>query len=473
MQKMASPAGQFAVHIVRRLSEAGHRALLAGGCVRDRLLGREPKDYDVATAAHPEQVRALFPHSLEIGAAFGVICVLGERPSPDQPPLQVEVATFRRDGGYVDGRHPDGVEFVYEVEDVKRRDFTVNGLLYDPLRDEVLDYVGGHKDLASRSIRAIGDPRRRFREDRLRMLRAPRFAAALDFRIDGLTASAIRKEAPHIHEVSAERIREELSKMLAGPRPRHAMELLKSLRLLKEILPEVDAMAGVEQSPRFHPEGDVWAHTLTLLDELDGAPLTLAWAALLHDVGKPPTFVRGHDRIRFNDHERVGATMTEAVLRRLKYPREVIERVMDLVAQHMVFKDVKRMRPAKLKCFLRRPHFEEHLELHRLDCLASHGNLDAHAFCRQQLATLPDEKLRPPPLIDGEDLKRLGLVPGPLFKQILKEVEEAQLEGRLESGEAALEYVRARYAPATVQKANGRRPATGRAPRAFGGRTGR
>jgi poly(A) polymerase len=452
MQSISSPAGQLAVGIVRRLSDAGHRAVLAGGCVRDCLLGREPKDYDVATAARPDQVQELFPHSLEVGAAFGVICVLGDRPSPGEPRLQVEVATFRRDGDYVDGRHPDGVEFADEVEDVKRRDFTVNGLLYDPLKDEVMDYVGGRKDLAGRSIRAIGDPRQRFREDRLRMLRAARFAAALDFRIDGLTASAIRKEAAHIHDVSAERIRDELTKMLTGPSPRRAMELLKSLRLLQEVLPEVDALAGVEQPPRFHPEGDVWVHTLLLLAELDHAPLTLALAALLHDVGKPPTFVRARDRVRFNEHEKVGAEMTDEILRRLKYPREVIERVTDLVGQHMAFKDVKRMRPAKLKRFLRRPSFDEHLELHRLDCLASHGRLEAHQFCRRQLAALPDEKLRPAPLIDGEDLKRLGLKPGPIFKQILKDVEDGQLEGRLESREAALEYVCEQYVGKAVVK---------------------
>ena len=449
---VSSSSGRFAVHIVQTLAEAGHRAVLAGGCVRDHLLSRQPKDYDVATSARPEQVTALFPKSLEVGAAFGVICVLGERPRPDEPPLQVEVATFRRDGGYSDGRHPDSVSFADEVEDVKRRDFTINGLLYDPLKEEVLDYVGGRKDLDARVIRAIGDPRRRFLEDRLRMLRAVRFAATLGFDIDGLTASAIRKEAGRINEVSAERIRQELSRILTGPRPRKGLELLKSLRLLRAILPEVDAMAGVEQPDQFHPEGDVWEHTLYLIGELADAPLALALAALLHDVGKPPTFVRAKDRIRFNEHEKVGADLTEQILRRLRYPNEVIDEVTALVRNHMVFKDVQRMRPAKLKRFLRMPHFEHHLELHRLDCLASHGDLGSYEFCQQELAQLSMEQLRPNPLLTGEDLKRLGLKPGPIFKQILSDLEDRQLEGVVTDRDTALAYVKTHFVAKSVQE---------------------
>ena len=436
-----APLREFAVAAVRRLTEAGHRALFAGGCVRDQLLGREPKDYDVATSAMPEEVQRLFPRTVAVGAAFGVVEVLGAGPAPPR----VEVATFRRDAGYSDGRHPDAVEFAGEVEDVKRRDFTVNGLLYDPLKDEVLDYVGGRQDLARRLIRAIGDPRARFREDRLRMLRAVRFAAELGFELDGLTFAALKKEAAHVREVSAERTRDELAKMLTGPRPCRAFELLKSGRLLKEVLAEVEALAGVPQPAEFHPEGDVWTHTLLMLSGLSSGPLTLALGVLLHDIGKPPTCVHAADRIRFNEHEELGATMAEEILRRLRFPNEVLERVTELVRQHMAFKDLRHMRPARLKRFLRMPHFDEHLELHRLDCLASHGSLECYEFCRAQQALLTPKQLRPPPLLTGEDLKALGLEPGPLFKRILADLEDRQLEGTLSGREAALEHVRKTY----------------------------
>jgi putative nucleotidyltransferase with HDIG domain len=432
---------ELAVSVVRRLTAEGFRALFAGGCVRDQILGRVPKDYDVATSARTEDVQRIFPRTVPVGAAFGVVQVLEEGPAP----LHVEVATFRRDGDYSDGRHPDAVEFAGEKEDVKRRDFTINGLLYDPLRDEVVDHVGGREDLARRVVRAIGDPRTRFREDRLRLLRAVRFAAGLGFEIDGLTFAALKRESAHVTEVSAERIRDELAKMLTGPDPRRAFELLHAARLLKEVLPEVAAMDGVPQPPEFHPEGDVWIHTRLMLGKLDHASLTLALGVLLHDVGKPPTLVRA-DRLRFNEHEEVGATMAETILRRLRFPNDVIESVVELIRRHMAFKDVRRMRPARLKRFLRMPQFDEHLELHRLDCLASHGDLTCHEFCRTQLAELGAEALRPPPLLTGEDLKALGLVPGPLFGQILTDVEDRQLEGTLADHTAALDYVRRTYA---------------------------
>ncbi|MCW8130810.1 MAG: CCA tRNA nucleotidyltransferase [Planctomycetota bacterium] len=431
----------FSVRVVETLARAGHRALFAGGCVRDRLRGVTPKDYDVATSATPDDVIKLFPHTAPVGAAFGVVRVIGPRPAEDAEPLQVEVATFRTESGYSDGRHPDRVAFAGEVEDVKRRDFTVNGLLYDPLKDEVVDYVGGREDLARKLVRAIGDPRARFHEDRLRMLRAVRFAAALGFAIDGPTLGAIKQEASAIHAVSAERIRDELNKMLTGPRPREAMVLLKETRLMKEILPEVDALAGVEQPPEFHPEGDVWVHTLLLLEPLEEAPLTLALGALLHDIGKPPTFMVT-DRIRFNEHDKVGARMTEELMRRLKYPNETIERVVDLVHSHMMFKDAKKMRRSTLKRFLRKDHFDEHLALHRLDCMACHGKLESYEFCREQLGTLGGRDLRPAPLIDGEDLKALGLTPGPRFRAILADIEDRQLEGALTTREEALAYVK-------------------------------
>lgn len=440
------PLESFATQVVRTLAGAGHRALFAGGCVRDKLLGTEPKDFDVATSARPEEVMRLFPHTVPVGVAFGVVRVMGERLAEDEAPLQVEVATFRTESGYSDGRHPDSVAYAGAEEDVRRRDFTINGLLYDPLKGEVVDYVGGRDDLARRRVRAIGDPRTRFQEDRLRMLRAVRFASALDFELDGATLGAIKDEAAAIHAVSAERIRDELSKMLTGPRPRQAMELFKRSRLLKEILPEVDALEGVAQPPEFHPEGDVWVHTLMLLEQLEHAPLTLALGALLHDIGKPPTFTVT-DRIRFNEHDKVGASMTEVLLRRLKFSNESVERVVALVQHHMVFKDAQRMRRSTLKRFLRMVHFDEHLALHRLDCLACHGKLENYEFCRAQLGAQSGKDLRPPPLVKGDDLKAMGFQPGPRFKQILSDVEDKQLEGAIETRDAALAYVRESYRP--------------------------
>ena len=433
----ATPLRAFATTVACRLGEAGFRAVFAGGCVRDMLLGAEPSDYDVATSATPEQVLALFERALPVGAAFGVVRVL----SAGSQPMEVEVATFRGETTYSDGRHPDQVAFTDEKLDVKRRDFTINGLLFDPLKLEVLDYVDGRRDLERKLIRAIGDPQRRFREDHLRLLRAVRLAAKLAFEIDGPTFGALKSCAAQITVISAERIRDELNLMLTGPAPRRALELLKKTGLLKHILPEVDALAGVLQPPEFHPEGDVWTHTLLMLGLMENAPLALALGVLLHDIGKPPTFEQ-LDRIRFNEHERVGAALAESILTRLKYSNEEIERVVSLVRQHMVFKDAGHMRPATLKRFLRQPDFDAHLELHRLDCLASHGNLDMHQFCKTQREALSAETLNPPPLITGNDLIALGLTPGPRFKIILKEVEDEQLEGRLASKEQALEFVR-------------------------------
>ncbi|MCZ7643731.1 MAG: CCA tRNA nucleotidyltransferase [Planctomycetota bacterium] len=443
----ASRAEAFARAAVERLARAGHRALWAGGCVRDRLLGRVPKDYDVATSARPGEVQALFPRTHEVGASFGVVCVLEPGPPGEGPPLQLEVATFRRDGAYADGRHPVAVEFSGEAEDARRRDFTVNGLFYDPLKDELLDYVNGRADLKARLVRAIGDPAARFEEDRLRLLRAVRFAAQLGFELEAGTFAALKAHAPGIGAIARERVREELTRMLAGPDPRRAFELLKASGLLKAVLPEVDALAGVAQPPQFHPEGDVWTHTLMLLGQLRDAPPSLAWAALLHDVGKPPTFAVT-DRIRFNEHEKVGAAMAEAILLRLRASNEFTARVVALVRQHMAFKDLPNMRAAKRVRFLRQPHFDEHLELHRIDCLASHGSLENWEFGRRELAALGEERLRPPRLLDGEDLKALGLPPGPRYKEILEAVEDLQLEGALTSREEALAHVRRTYVDA-------------------------
>jgi poly(A) polymerase len=400
------------------------------------LLGKPPKDYDVATDATPEKVMATFPRNVPVGVAFGVVRVL----SDDDPPIQVEVATFRGETAYSDGRHPDQVCFTDEKEDVKRRDFTINGLLFDPLNGQVLDHVGGLADIEAKTIRAIGDPNRRFSEDYLRMFRAIRFAARLGFAIEKDTFAAIRDNAERIDGISPERIRDEISLMLTGPSPRTAIEMLDESLLLAQIMPEVDALHGVRQPPDFHPEGDVWIHTMMLLGQLKDSSLSLALGALLHDIGKPPTFVIS-DRIRFNGHETVGAEMTENIMTRLKFPTDEIERVSSLVRQHMVFKDVESMREAKRKRFLRQDNFRELLELHRIDCIASHGHLTAHEFCLSETKRLPQEALRPARLVTGHDLIEMGLKPSPRFKEILEEIEDMQLEGYIADRDAALKHL--------------------------------
>lgn len=411
-----------------------------GGCVRDLVLGREPADYDVCTDARPERVQELFPRSLAVGAKFGVILVI-------EDDVQVEVATFRSDIGYSDGRHPDRVVYSKTAEeDVRRRDFTINGLLMDPATGEVLDYVGGRADLHAGIVRAIGDPRLRFTEDKLRMLRAVRFAARFGFQIEPETMAAAQSLAPRVLEVSLERIRDELTKLLTEGKARRGFELLDETGLLTVVLPDVARMKGVQQPPQFHPEGDVWIHTRMMLENLQpNCSPTLAWGVLLHDVGKPPTFSPATGpgtRIRFNGHVEVGVRMAEHICRTLRFSNEDIEQIASLVANHMRFKDVREMRTATLKRFVRIPRFEEHLELHRLDCLASHGSLDAYTFVQQFLLETPPEKVYPPRLVTGDDLKGMGLEPGPRFKEILLAVEEAQLEGRLQDRESALEFVR-------------------------------
>ena len=437
-------ARELAADICSRLQASGFQAYLVGGCVRDLVLGREPEDYDVATDAHPARVQELFPSSVDVGARFGVILVVADS-------AQVEVATFRSDVGYSDGRHPDRVEYTNSPEeDVRRRDFTINGLMLDMGTQQVLDFVAGREDLRQGIVRAIGTPELRFREDRLRMARAVRFAARFGYAIEPSTFQAITAAAPHITAVSAERLRDEITKLLTEGAARRAFELLDSTGLLKACLPEIAAMKGVAQPPEFHPEGDVWTHTLLMLEQLvAGSPAALAWAVLLHDVGKPPTFVSAKesgDRIRFDGHAEIGARMAAAICRRLRFSVDDLEQIEALVANHLRFKDVFQMRPATLKRFVRLPRFqEEHLELHRLDCLASHGNLDAYDFVRRFLRETPPEEVRPPRLVTGEDLMAMGLKPGPLFKEILQAVEEGQLEGRLVRREEALDFVRRRY----------------------------
>jgi poly(A) polymerase len=435
---------ELAADICRKLHGSGFKAYLVGGCVRDLLLGREPEDYDVATDAHPARVQELFPSSVDVGARFGVILVVANS-------ARVEVATFRSDVGYSDGRHPDRVEYSnLPEEDVRRRDFTINGLMLDMETQQILDFVGGREDLRQGIVRAIGTPELRFREDRLRMVRAVRFAARFGYVIEPATFQAIVAAAPQITAVSAERLRDEITKLLTEGAARRAFELLDQTSLLRTCLPEIAAMKGVAQPPEFHPEGDVWVHTLLMLEHLAaGSPATLAWAVLLHDVGKPPTFVSAKetgDRIRFDGHAEVGARMAVAICRRLRFSVDDIEQIEALVANHLRFKDVFQMRPATLKRFVRLPKFEEeHLPLHRLDCLASHGNLDAYEFVSRFLRETPSEEVHPPRLLTGEDLKAMGFRPGPLFKEILRAVEEGQLEGRLIGREDALDFVRREY----------------------------
>jgi poly(A) polymerase len=443
-----SNAKQQAAEIVHTLRERGHQAYFAGGCVRDLLLRREPADYDVSTDATPQQVMQIFPQTFAVGEQFGVVLVpiqLEERAvtGEDARRSAIEVATFRSDIGYSDGRHPDEVRFTKDPrEDVERRDFTINGMMLDPATDEILDFVGGRDDLQAGIVRAIGDPERRFAEDKLRMLRAVRFAARFDYTIDPATMSAIQKLAPQIHQVSCERVREELTKMLTEGRARRAFELLDTTGLLPEVLPEIAAMKGVQQPPQFHPEGDVFVHTLLLLEKLPlNGSKTLAWGALLHDVGKPPTFRVAPDRIRFDGHVDVGVKMAAEICRRLRFSNHETDRILALVDNHMRFKDVQRMKQSTLKKFLRLPAFDEHLELHRLDCLSSHGQLDSYDYSREQLRSMPPEAIRPTPLITGRDLIEAGYEPGPRFKEVLTAVEDAQLEGRLASREAAMEFV--------------------------------
>jgi putative nucleotidyltransferase with HDIG domain len=435
---------ELANSICDTLQRNGHQGLLVGGCVRDLLLGREPSDYDVTTDATPERVMELFPESIAIGAEFGVVLV-------PRDGLKVEVATFRSDVSYSDGRHPDRVVFSKTArEDVQRRDFTINGLLMRHDTGEVLDFVDGRADLGAGVIRAIGEPERRFAEDKLRMMRAVRFAARFEFEIEHKTFAAIRRHAGAVTDVSAERLREELTKLLTEGAARTGFELLEKSWLLLVVLPEIAAMRGVLQPPQFHPEGDVWIHTLLMIEGLPaGTSPTLAWGVLLHDVGKPPTFRPASetgDRIRFDHHVDVGVRMAEAICRRYRFSNGEMEQILALVANHMRFMDVDRMRTSTLKRFVRLPHFEEHMELHRLDCLSSHRNLDSYSAVERFLAETPTEEVRPQRVLTGTDLSEMGYIPGPVFSEILRAVEDAQLEGQIRSNQEARQFVRRKFA---------------------------
>ena len=437
-----------AIRIARALRKHGYSAYLVGGCVRDLLLNREPADYDVATSATPHEVIRIFPQTFAVGAQFGVVLVPVRRDNPDgeRDNFATEVATFRSDGAYSDGRHPDEVRFSRDARmDVQRRDFTINGLLFDPDTREVLDYVGGRDNLQRGIVRTIGEAHQRFAEDKLRMLRAVRFAARFGYSIDNQTFAAIRELAPQIHQVSHERVRDEILKMLTEGHARRAFELLDQTNLLEQVLPEIKKMQGVEQPPQYHPEGDVWVHTLMLLEGLPaGCSITLALGALLHDVGKPPTFRVAPDRIRFDGHAEIGTKMAAEICRRFRLSNDDTGQVLSLVANHMRFGSVAQMKESTLKRFFRLPGFEEHLELHRLDCQSSHRDLSLYDFAKEKFHALPAEQIRPTPLITGDDLIAAGYQPGPRFKDLLTAVEDAQLDGSISTKEEALELVHQR-----------------------------
>ena len=463
---MSNLNAQFegALRIIKILRTAGYDAYLAGGCVRDLLLGRTPQDYDVATSATPGIVLGMFPRTFAVGAHFGVVLVAWEMDGEcaDGSVAErcvTEVATFRNDGVYSDGRHPNEVRYTKTAaEDVQRRDFTINGLLLDPLREgglsagsiraAVLDYVGGLEDLDAGVIRAIGFPEKRFEEDQLRLLRAVRFAARFGFAIEPVTFAAMRKLAARIHAVSRERIRDELTRMLTEGHARRAFELLDETDLLVQVLPEVSKMKGVEQPPQYHPEGDVWIHTLMLLEQLEaGCCETLAWGALLHDVGKPPTFRVAPDRIRFDGHVEVGVAIGAEICRRFRFSNDETHQILALIENHMRFADAPRMKASTLKRFFRLDNFPEHLALHRMDCLAAHRNLEIYEFVRDRYETLPQEEVRPQPLLTGRELIAAGYKPGPAFKEMLQLVEDAQLEGLITTAEAGLALIHERFGP--------------------------
>lgn len=436
-----SPIIQAAVSIAGRLKARGHTAYFAGGSVRDYLMGREPQDVDIATSALPEEVEKIFPRTIPVGKQFGVILVM-------EGDLPFEVATFRTEGGYQDGRHPTQVSFTGPQEDASRRDFTVNGLFYDPDESRVIDFVGGQKDLKAKVLRAIGDPDKRFEEDKLRLMRAVRFASSLNFEMDPATWEAVKRWAPEIRCVSPERIREELIRTLTRPGAARGFQMLSDSGLMKVILPEIEAMKGVAQPPEYHSEGDVFTHTKLMLEKLKDPTPTLAMGVLFHDVAKPVTQTadEGSGRIRFNCHAPEGAKMTREIMKRLRFSNEEIDKVSSAVEHHMTFKDVSKMREGKLKLFISRPNFDEELELHRIDCLSASGNLEHYDFIRRKLDEYAHEPLRPKPLLSGHDLIALGLKPGPAMKPLLDEAYELQLEKKLATRDEAVSWAKKKAA---------------------------
>ena len=432
-------AREKAISVVQRLRREGYEAYLAGGCVRDMLLHKAPQDYDIATDARPNDIQRVFADTIPVGAQFGVILVMVE----GEP---FEVASFRHDGPYLDGRRPSAVRYGSLQEDIRRRDFTINGMVYDPIDDRIIDLVEGRKDLELRTIRAIGEPRERFREDRLRMIRAVRFAASLKFEIAAETFAAIRQLAPTIADISWERIGDEVTRILTEGGARRGFELLDLSGLLAVLLPEIGRLKDTPQSPDYHPEGDVFQHTMLLLGHLDStATETLAYGCLLHDVAKPICLRQDAHRITFYGHTERGAAMAEEILKRLKRSRAVWERVAYLVQNHLRLVQAPQMRLNTLKRFLREDGIRELLELARIDALSSNGDLQYYRFCKERLAELKDEEIRPAPLLRGGDLIALGLTPGPIFTDILRQVEDAQLGGELQSRQEALEWLQRNY----------------------------
>ena len=460
------PTKAVAKEIVERLQQAGFNAFWVGGCVRDFLLGREPQDYDIATDARPEQVEKLFNRTLAIGRKFGVMIVVEAK-------HQFQVATFRAEADYQDGRRPTKVVFASAEADAQRRDFTVNGLFYDPVAEKLHDWVGGEKDLRAKIIRTIGPPEERFAEDHLRLLRAVRFAARLDFEIEPQTFAAVKMLAPKIKLISAERIRDELIKLFAPPplgvppsggardlpseppeggtpnrsQAARGLVLLRDSGLLPHVLTEFTATIACEQSPDFHPEGTVFEHVRLMLEKLppDAHP-SLPWAVILHDIGKPATAERdaATGKIHFYEHEKIGAAMAERILQRLRFPKKQIEEIVACVRQHMQFKDVKQMRKATLRRLLMRETFTLELELHRLDCLGSHGNLELYDFLVEQAAELKKKPAIRPPLLTGNDLIKLGMTPGPAMGALLNEIREQQLQDELRTPAQARQWAKTR-----------------------------
>ncbi len=429
-----------AIQIVAQLQEASFQALFAGGCVRDSLLGNEPKDFDIATSATPEQVLKLFPDADTVGAHFGVVLIRKNG-------FHFEVATFREDGNYLDGRRPEEVIFSSAEEDAKRRDFTINGIFEDPVEGEILDFVNGRADLEKRTIRAIGDPRERFQEDYLRTLRAIRFSTRLGFSIEEETWEAICATAGQIHCISPERIRDELDRIWTDPNRVKGFDLLVESGFMLEILPEIIELQGCEQPPQWHPEGDVFIHTRIMLGLLeDDASLPLVLSVLFHDIAKPATYTydEEEDRIRFNGHDSLGAEMTETILKRLRYPNHVIEAAVTGVRHHMQFAAVQKMKVSKLKRFMSRDTFEDEMELHRVDCSSSNGMLDNYHFLQEKQEEFANEPLIPPPLLNGHDLIEHGWEPGPTMGKVIREAQDLQLEKKLQSREEALAWLRAR-----------------------------
>ena len=427
-----------AIDIIGKLQEKGHIAYLAGGCVRDMLRGETPKDYDIATSALPEEITSIFTKTREVGVHFGVVIVIVKNQAFD-------VATFRNDGSYKDGRHPEEVTFSTPQDDTARRDFTVNGIFFDPISEKYIDFVEGKSDIDKKVIRAIGEPNLRFQEDHLRLLRAIRFAARFDYEIEAETWNSIKSNASGISKISKERIRDELTKILLNENRVLGFDLLVESGLMEHIIPQILQLKGCEQPPQFHPEGDVFVHTRLMLSLLKDAPsIELVLSVLLHDIGKPATysFDEEADRIRFNGHDKLGAEMSEQILRDLKFSNSIIEDVVQMVANHMTFKDVQKMRQSKLKRFMSRSTFNDEIELHRVDCLGSWGGLDNYDFLNKKMVEFANEPIIPQPLLTGKDLIELGWSPGPDLGQILNSVQDMQLEGKLNSKDEALDWVK-------------------------------